>query len=199
MKKLLYPLLIAVVIVFAGLLSARLFLGGDEDTWICTEGQWIKHGNPSAPQPATGCGEKQVSRQTFNEAGLSLTLDIPSDTTFRKEIEDDAGKVRVASFYVEKGPSDNPTYQLYAVYEPLNTVTEKELNRIKTGLSPNSVREITIDGYKGIEGLIEISGPKNHYLSAIVKDGKLFTISTFPPTAENKKITDQIISTIRFK
>lgn len=155
--------------------------------------------NPS-PQPQTTESPIKDSwqEQTFNEAGLSLTLETPPDTTFRKEIADDAGRVRVASFYVEKGPSDNPTYQLYAVYEPLNTVTENELDKIKTGMSPNTTKDVTVGGYKGIEGLIEISGPKNHYSTAIVKDGKLFTLSTFPPTEENKQLTGQIISTLKF-
>lgn len=199
MKKLLIPFLVVVVVGFVGLLSTRVFFGGDEDTWICADGQWTKHGNPSAPQPTSGCGEKHGNQQTFNEAGLNLTLEIPSDTSFRKEIADDDGRIKVASFYVEKGNKNNPTYQLYVAYEPLTTVTEKELDKIKTGMSPNSTKEVMVDGYKGIEGLIEISGPKNHYTTAIVKNGKLFTLSTYPPTPENKQLTDKIISTIKFK
>lgn len=191
--------MIVVAIGITGLFVARFLLGGDEDTWICSNNQWVKHGNPSAPQPTTGCGEKKTNLQTFNEAGLLLTLETPPDTTFRREIADDAGRVRVASFYVEKSSSENPTYQLYALYRPLETVTEKELDKIKTGMSPNTIKDVTVGGYKGIEGLIEISGSKNHYTTAIIKDGKLLTISTFPPTEENKQITDQIISTIKFQ
>jgi hypothetical protein len=191
--------LLVIIIGLSGLLVVRFLFGGDEDTWICSDNQWVKHGNPKAPQPQIGCGEKQGNQQIFNEAGLSLTLEIPSDTTFRKELADDAGKIRIASFYVEKGPSNNPTYQLYAVYQPLETVTENELDKIRTGMSPNSIKEISIDGYKGIEGLIEISGPKNHYTAAIIKEGKLFTVSTYPPTEENKQLTDHIISTLKFR
>ena len=127
-----------------------------------------------------------------------MTLEIPSDTTFRKEIATDAGRIRVASFYVEKGPSSNPTYQLYALYQPLETVTSKELDKIKTGMDPKSVKEVTVDGIKGIEGLVNVSGPKAHYTTAIIKEGKLFTVSTWPPTAENKALTDQIIATFMF-
>lgn len=43
-------------LVAGGVLGARLFFGGDEDTWLCQNGQWIKHGQPSAPQPTSGCG-----------------------------------------------------------------------------------------------------------------------------------------------
>ncbi|MFA6501313.1 MAG: hypothetical protein WCT85_00840 [Parachlamydiales bacterium] len=200
MKKFLVPLLVVVAIGIGGLLVARFLLGGNEDTWICTNNEWVKHGNPSSSMPLTGCGdEKDWTEQTFNEAGLSLTFSIPPDTTFRKEIADDAGRIRVASFYVEKGSKDNPTYQLYALYQPLETVTEKELDKIKTGMNPNSIKEVTIDGIQGIEGEIVVSGPKNHYVTAIIKDNKLFTVSTYPMTEENKKLTDQLLSTFDFK
>lgn len=201
MKKLLTPLLVIVAVGFLGLFAARFLFGGDEDTWICSEGQWVKHGNPSASMPQTDCGDVKDgwTQQTFDEAGLFLSFKIPPDMTFRKEIADDAGRIRVASFYVEKGDKNNPTYQLYAVYQPLETVTEKELDKVKTGLSPNSIKEITIDGYKGIEGLVEISGPKNHYLTVILKDGKSFSVSTYPPIPENKTLTDKILATFSFK
>jgi len=32
-------------------------MGGPEDTWICEDGQWIRHGQPSSPPPTSGCGE----------------------------------------------------------------------------------------------------------------------------------------------
>ena len=137
--------------------------------------------------------------QTFNEVGLAVSFKMPPDTTFRKEMADDGTRVRVASFYVEKGQTDNPTYQLYAVYQPLEDATEKDLDRIKTGMNPDTVKAASIDGYDGVEGLIEISGPKNHYSMAIIKDGKLFTVSTWPPTQESKELTDKIVATFDFK
>jgi hypothetical protein len=200
MKKFLIPLLIVVAIGLVGLLTARFLFGGNEDDWICQSGEWVRHGNPSASMPLTGCGDKKDwIKQTFNEAGLSITFSVPPDTTFRKEIADDTGRIRIASFYVEKGSKDNPTYQLYAVYQPLEAVTDKELDKIKTGMNPNSIKEVAIDGIKGIEGEIVISGPKNHYVTAIIKNGKLFTVSTYPMTEENKALTDQILATFSFK
>ncbi|OGD84128.1 hypothetical protein A2572_03315 [Candidatus Collierbacteria bacterium RIFOXYD1_FULL_40_9] len=199
MKKFFVPLIAVVAVGLAGLFVARFLLGGNEDSWICTNGVWEEHGKPSTPKPTTGCGELKANIQTFNEAGLSLTFEAPTDTTFRKEIADDAGRIRVASFYVERGPRDNPTYQLYALYQPLETVTSKELDKIKTGMDPKSFKEVTIDGIKGIEGLVNISGPKAHFVTAIIKEGKLFTVSTYPPTVENMVLTDQILATFRFK
>jgi len=54
MKKL-YIIIIAIIIVIFGfIVTARLL--SPEDTWICQDGQWVKHGHPSALIPATECG-----------------------------------------------------------------------------------------------------------------------------------------------
>jgi len=48
------------IIVFLGLiifllLFIRFFLDGDEDTWICSNGKWVKHGQPSYSKPIVSC------------------------------------------------------------------------------------------------------------------------------------------------
>lgn len=50
-------------------------LRGAEDNWLCQNGQWVKHGNPSAPAPTTGCGESpqsivQSPEQNTNEESV---------------------------------------------------------------------------------------------------------------------------------
>jgi hypothetical protein len=42
---------IAVIIVFAAIAAARFIFGGPEDTWICSNGQWVMHGKPSVSKP----------------------------------------------------------------------------------------------------------------------------------------------------
>jgi hypothetical protein len=49
-KQVLIILGAAVVLV----LTLRFFFG-NEDAWICKNGQWIKHGNPSAAMPTKTC------------------------------------------------------------------------------------------------------------------------------------------------
>lgn len=44
-------LVIIAVVAFVFL----MFIRGDEDTWLCQNGQWVKHGQSSAPQPTTQC------------------------------------------------------------------------------------------------------------------------------------------------
>lgn len=200
MKKISALFLLIITISLLGLFTARFLIGGNEDTWICSDGRWVKHGNPQNPVPQTGCEavKDNWKQQTFNEAGLSLNFKIPPDTTFRKEIADDAGRIRIASFYVEKGSLDNPTYQLYAVYQALENAAEQDLEKTKTGMEPNTIKETSIDRYKGIEGVTGASSPKTHYLTVIIKDGKLFSVSTWPPMPENKALTEQILRTFKF-
>lgn len=51
---------ITIVILFVAA-AAALLLRGDEDTWICENGQWVKHGAPSAPMPSKPCGQEPVA------------------------------------------------------------------------------------------------------------------------------------------
>jgi hypothetical protein len=52
----------ALVIVFL-VLAVRFILGGPEDSWICQNNAWVKHGNPSAPMPETQCGNKTANQE----------------------------------------------------------------------------------------------------------------------------------------
>ncbi len=40
---------------FIVVLFVWAFLRGPEDTWICDDGQWVKHGLPYAPMPEGDC------------------------------------------------------------------------------------------------------------------------------------------------
>jgi len=46
-------------LVFGIVFFLRFVVGGDEDTWICENGNWVTHGNPSSTPPTTGCGEEK--------------------------------------------------------------------------------------------------------------------------------------------
>jgi len=49
--KNIFRIIIIVVFIF---IVARIF-SGNEDTWICQNGDWIKHGNPSSEKPLVRC------------------------------------------------------------------------------------------------------------------------------------------------
>lgn len=47
--------LLGVLVAVSGSLIATRFLSGYEDTWICQDGIWVKHGNPTRPMPSESC------------------------------------------------------------------------------------------------------------------------------------------------
>ena len=136
-------------------------------------------------------------KQTVDEIGL--TLSYPSDLTFRKEIGDNAGNIRTVAFYIEKGDQNNPEYQLYALYLADKEGSAQDLEKAKTGMDPASIKEASIDGYSGIEGIANANDLKKHYVTVVLKDGRLFSVSTYPPQPENKELTDKIIETFNFQ
>ncbi len=54
-KKFWYKLIIVTVILFIFIFGVRLLSG--EDDWLCQNGQWVKHGNPSAAMPTAPCNK----------------------------------------------------------------------------------------------------------------------------------------------
>lgn len=182
MKKVLFLIIFATLIV-----SAVLYFSKQN-----TSNKSVNNTGEITPTTKQENGLKEV---TIQEIGLSLKY--PSNLAFRKEIADDAGKIRSLGFYVEDGPSDKPNYQLYGLYEFRSNATTKDLEKTKIGMDAKTIKEVTVGLYQGIEGLI--TGPKSHYVTNILKDGKLFSVSTWPPNPENKKLTDQILATFLFK
>jgi hypothetical protein len=74
MKKKMYiiiAVLVALVVVSAIL---RFVVGGPEDDWICENGGWVKHGNPSAVKPTTGCTttNENTNKKNSNNDGIVM-------------------------------------------------------------------------------------------------------------------------------
>jgi hypothetical protein len=127
---------------------------------------------------------------------FGLYVTVPKDMTFRKEVADDEGVIRTVGFYIENSSKDNP-YMLYGLYEAKSVAIDQTMASAKKDMVASTIKDITIGGYKGVEGLI--TGDKTRYMAVIVKDGKKITFSTIPPTDANKVITDQLLSTLSFK
>lgn len=136
-----------------------------------------------------------LQRENMEEIGLSF--EHPKDLVYRKEIADDNGRIRTAGFFLTKGADDKPEYQLYGLYIQFQDATEQDLELAKREMDPATIKEASIDGYKGVEGLI--LGPKTRWITVILKGNKLFTVSTSPPTQDNKDLTDKMLSTFKFQ
>lgn len=73
MKKPLVSSIAVIVMAGAALAILRFGFSGGEDTWLCENGQWVKHGSPSAAKPTTGCGTAQNSGALVNAPVPNVT------------------------------------------------------------------------------------------------------------------------------
>ncbi|MFA6131622.1 MAG: DUF333 domain-containing protein [Patescibacteria group bacterium] len=86
MSKKTFYILIGLVVVFLVLVVVRF--ASPEDTWICSEGQWVKHGNPSAEMPTSGCGDEgaglanPASTNCVEKGGTSRIENKPDGSQF---------------------------------------------------------------------------------------------------------------------
>ncbi|MFA5413420.1 MAG: GerMN domain-containing protein [Patescibacteria group bacterium] len=62
MNKTILTILVVVMAIGAVVLGVR-FLSGEDD-WICDDGEWVKHGNPSAAKPTEPCGGANINTNT---------------------------------------------------------------------------------------------------------------------------------------
>ncbi len=131
--------------------------------------------------------------QTIEEIGL--TLRYPANLIYRQEIADNAGTIRAVGFYLENNDPNKP-YTLYGLYQADRPATIDDLERAKTEMDTATIKPVEVDGFSGIEGLIE--GEKTRYITTLLVGDKLFSVSTIPPTQENKTITDNILATFAF-
>ncbi|MDD4628588.1 MAG: hypothetical protein PHE68_04320 [Candidatus Peribacteraceae bacterium] len=53
MKKIILSFLAGIIVTAGGIF---VYQKAQEDTWLCQNGQWVKHGNPTNPMPIGKCG-----------------------------------------------------------------------------------------------------------------------------------------------
>jgi hypothetical protein len=71
-KKEILQFILAIIILVAFIFFARILAG--EDNWICKDGQWVKHGQPTAPAPSTQC--KLTNNEMSKISARALIFDI---------------------------------------------------------------------------------------------------------------------------
>lgn len=64
MKKMFLYFFITLALFAIVIFSIRFF--SSEDAWICKDGTWTKHGNPSSPQPQGNCEIEKQGEQKEN-------------------------------------------------------------------------------------------------------------------------------------
>ena len=66
-KSFLYILAVITLFIILAIAGLRIF-SGPEDTWMCDNGEWVKHGHPNAPMPEIECGQKgQMENVSWND------------------------------------------------------------------------------------------------------------------------------------
>lgn len=68
---------VAVILFLAVLVLLGLRFYSPEDNWLCQNGQWIKHGNPEASMPTSGCGAENNSQNTSAEGQPAENVEVP--------------------------------------------------------------------------------------------------------------------------
>lgn len=115
-------ILIIVIVLSASLLALvglRFLFGGNEDTWLCVGNQWVKHGNPVAQMPSSGCGTLTQANitddwATYSDAKYGFEIKHPKDW-----ITETYGPFQVSSaklyqiLFADSSVQKNPSRQVY--------------------------------------------------------------------------------------
>jgi len=73
--------IVGAVVILIIVVGFVLLLGGNENTWICSNGQWIMHGYPSAAKPTKPCPVQKTSTSAVNpNANIQLLSPKTVDT-----------------------------------------------------------------------------------------------------------------------
>jgi hypothetical protein len=72
MKKTIFIIISIIVIV-----TVFIIIRGERNTWVCVDGEWIKHGMPSKPKPENGCGKEIQNFDDCLEAGYVIMESYP--------------------------------------------------------------------------------------------------------------------------
>jgi hypothetical protein len=68
---------VAIAFLFLIAVGFILFLRGNEDAWICSNGNWVKHGNPSAPKPTKPCVQTKTNPVPTINPNANIVLESP--------------------------------------------------------------------------------------------------------------------------
>lgn len=99
-NKIFFPVII-IVLLLAGLL---LFLRGDEDTWLCQNGTWVKHGNPIAQMPTSSCGQVEVKVNKPDDKSDLIVVSVPQANQIIKSPLTVSGEARGTWFFEASFP-----------------------------------------------------------------------------------------------
>lgn len=178
---------IALFAVAAGMLICRL-LSGNEDTWLCEKGQWVKHGNPSDEMPAKECGGRADADREENSAGLANPASVncvEKGGTVEIKTDESGGQYGMCVF------SSGEQCEEWAMYRGECTIggaasADTTLNKPAVGEKIKS--PLTVEG----------TMPGNWYFEAtaqvVLLDANNKVLATAPATAQTDWMTTSSVS-----
>jgi hypothetical protein len=104
MKKQAYVIGYVILLILA-LFSLRFILGGSEDTWICQDGEWVRHGMPSAAMPSEPCG---VTYTPTRISDLCQSDNEKGGTVFLPPLNDLSDRMSLRPFGIFVFPGNSP-------------------------------------------------------------------------------------------
>lgn len=135
--------------------------------------------------------------KSYDFKTINLSLKAPGEFTVEasepNKGSDFTAYIQNAAF--NKGDVNN-SYQLYIYWQKTPPIPDVEFRKLKDGLIPESIQEITVSGFPAIQG--QIKGERNRFATFILHNKQRISLLTSQPTEINKKITDEIISTFKF-
>ncbi len=77
MRKTILISILTISVLGLAVLFLRFGIGGDEDTWLCQNGQWVKHGKPLALEPVKGCGKIETENIKIDNLESDEIISLP--------------------------------------------------------------------------------------------------------------------------
>jgi hypothetical protein len=71
--------IVTVAALFIIAVGFLLLLRGNEDTWICSNGNWVKHGHPSASMPTKPCAQVKTNPTPTINPNANIILESPKE------------------------------------------------------------------------------------------------------------------------
>lgn len=124
-KKNLKIILAAIFFLLTSILGIKGLSG--EDNWICQNGEWIKHGQPTTPKPTDSCPEQKIAPTISNEKTYKVIRIIDGDTF---EIES-GEKVRLIGIDTPEIDEKDQTKKCWALKAMFKTKEMLEGKNIK--------------------------------------------------------------------
>jgi len=137
-----------IVLIFIILLFLIFLIRGSDDTWICKNGEWIKHGNPSELKPEIPCkvgdddqivDEENISQEKivinvyFNNTNFDDEMFCNKVFPIKREINKTQAVARAALLELFKGPTQKEKEQGY--FTNINNGVEIQSLTIKNGIA----------------------------------------------------------------